>query len=243
MKASRNFPLTKDGAILTLRLGVPFTTTEMACEVVAICSEVNSDPEIRVVILALAGSSSVEVPGSDPQAAVTIIDSVARIAKPVICIMDGDAVGVGLELALACDFRIACETSVFAMPQVRTGGIPYAGGTQRLPRLIGRAKALEMLLTGTAIEAEEACRIGLVHQIVADADLATAAGDLAKDMAAAAPLSMRLAKEAIHAGMDMTLEQGLRLELDLYLLLFSTHDRREGIMAFREKRNPSFTGS
>ncbi|MFA7270462.1 MAG: enoyl-CoA hydratase-related protein [Sterolibacterium sp.] len=248
--SNRHFHLSRTDACLTLQLHDPFsaavTSTAMAGDIESLCSQIDSDPEVRVVILVFDGYPTSDTSGNDvgdPVAGASIVDAVARISKPVICTLGNGATGPGLELALACDIRISTTDGRFSLPQIRKGLIPYAGGTQRLPRLIGPAKALEMLLTGVSIDAEEACRIGLVHQVVPAADLAATASALALGMAAAAPLSMKLVKEAIYSGMDMTLDQGLRMELDLYLLLFSTEDRTEGISAFRDKRAPKFIGS
>lgn len=248
--SNRQFNLSRADACLTLRLSDPFSaavvSADMAAELEDICSQIDRNPEVRVVILAFAGytpNSASAADVGDQLAGASIVNAVARISKPVICVLDGGAKGLDLELAIACDFRIATTESKFSLPQVREGRIPYAGATQRLPRLIGPAKALEMLLTGASIDAIEACRIGLIHQVVPAAELDAAASALAVGMAATAPLSMKLAKEAIYSGMDLTLDQGLRLEQDLYLLLFSTKDRTEGISAFREKRAPLFVGS
>ncbi len=248
--SSLHLDLSKADACLTVKLRDPFSaaviSTDLARDFEDVCRQGDGDPEVRVVILAFEGAPRDRATGEDkhdPVAGASIVDAIARISKPVVCALGGAAAGLALELALACDIRISTSESTFSLPQVREGSIPYAGGTQRLPRLIGQAKALEMLLIGASIDAHEACRIGLVHQVVPAAELASAAAALAAGMAAAAPLSMKLVKEAIYSGMDLTLDQGLRLELDLYLLLFSTADRTEGITAFREKRAPRFTGS
>ena len=147
-----------------------------------------------------------------------------------------------MELALACDIRIASETSLFGLPQIKSGLIPWDGGTQRLSRLVGKGKALEMMLTGEVLEAREALRIGLVNRIFSPDKLMTAAMEMAKEMASKGPISLRYIKEATYKGMDMTLEQGLHLEADLYLLIHTTKDRTEGIRAFQQKRIPKFEG-
>jgi enoyl-CoA hydratase/carnithine racemase len=121
--------------------------------------------------------------------------------------------------------------------------LPSDGGTQRLPRLVGQGKALELILTGRLIDAVEAERIGLVHRLVAAEALRSSAMDIALEMASKSPLSLRYAKEAVYGGMDLTLNQGVKMEMDLYLLLFSTRDRVEGITAFKEKRKPRFEGT
>ena len=152
------------------------------------------------------------------------------------------AIGQGLELALACDIRIASETSRFGLPQIEAGHILWDGGTQRLSRLVGKGKALEMILTGEVIDAQEALRIGLVHKVVSAGELMEVTMKMAQEMASKGPIALRYTKEAVYKGMDMTLEQGLRLEADLYLLIHTSKDRSEGIQAFRDKKTPKFEG-
>jgi enoyl-CoA hydratase/carnithine racemase len=172
----------------------------------------------------------------------SLTEPISRLDCPVIAAISNDAVGQGLELALACDIRIASETACFGLPQMKTGHLPWDGGTQRLSRLVGGSKALEMILTGETIDAQEALRIGLVHKVVQKEELMKVALKMAQEMASKGPIALRYAKEAIYKGMDMTLEQGLRLEADLYLLIHTTRDRIEGIQAFREKKTPKFEG-
>ena len=143
---------------------------------------------------------------------------------------------------LACDIRIATNISHFGLLHIEKGLIPWDGGTQRLSRVIGQAKAMEMILTGELIDTQEAYRIGLVNKVVSSEDLMKVAADMAREMASKGPIALRYAKEAIRKGMDLTLEQGLRLEADLYFLLHTTKDRTEGIRAFQEKRSPQFEG-
>jgi len=171
-----------------------------------------------------------------------IASIVGAFKQPVIAAINGDALDQGLELALACDIRIASSSARFAISHVSKGVIPWDGGTQRLSRLVGRGKTLEMILLGEAIDANEALRIGLVSQVVPGDELIPAALNLAQTLTEKGPIALRYAKEAIYKGMDMTLEQGLRLEADLYFLLHTTEDRTEGITAFREKRPPKFKG-
>jgi enoyl-CoA hydratase/carnithine racemase len=168
--------------------------------------------------------------------------SIGSLTQPVLGVINGDAFGQGLELALACDIRISSDQARYAMPQIQNHEIPFDGGTQRLPRLIGRIQAMEMLLQGHIIGAREALGIGLVNQIVPQDELMSSSLKTAEELAAKGPLALRYAKEAVIKGMDMTLEQGLRLEGDLYFLLHTTEDRKEGITAFREKRTPVFQG-
>jgi len=173
----------------------------------------------------------------------SVVEPIAKLKQPVIAAIQGDAVGIGLELALACDIRIGTEQARFGLTQIQEGRVPSNGGTQRLPRLVGQGKALHMILTGELIEAGEACRSGLIHRAVAPESLMSTALEMAREMGAKSPLSLSYVKEALYSGRDLALDQGLRMELDLYLLLFTTFDRTEGITAFREKRKPEFRGN
>ena len=162
--------------------------------------------------------------------------------KPVIAAVNGVALGGGLELALACDIRIASEDAQLGLTEVNLAIIPGGGGTQRLPRLVGRGKALEMILTGARLGAAEALRIGLVERVVPATEVLAAATTLARTMASKAPVALRYAKEAVVQGLQLPLADGLRLENDLATLLRTTEDRIEGARAFLEKRPPKWTG-
>ena len=216
-----------------------------ACEPVALaelCDRVAWDEEARVVLLAF-GELDDRFQTVPETAREFLVAPVAKLKQPVIAAMRGDAVGIGLELALACDLRIGTENARFGLPQIRENRIPSNGGTQRLPRLVGQGKAIQMILTGELIDAAEACRIGLVNRIVKPESLMLTAMELAQEMAGKSPLACSYAKEALYRGSDLSLDQGLTTELDLYLLLFSTSDRTEGITAFKEKRKPDFKGN
>jgi enoyl-CoA hydratase/carnithine racemase len=165
-----------------------------------------------------------------------------RCWQPIIAAVNGFALGGGLELALACDIRIAAVGATLGLTEVNLAIIPGGGGTQRLPRLIGRGKALELILTGARIPADEALRIGLVERVVPDGEALKAAADLARTIAAKAPVALRYAKEALVKGLELPLADGLRLEGDLSTLLRTTEDRLEGAKAFLEKRAPRWTG-
>ena len=165
-----------------------------------------------------------------------------RCPQPIIAAIRGFALGGGLELALACDIRIAGEDSQLGLTEVNLAIIPGGGGTQRLPRLVGRGKALEMILTGGRIDAREALRIGLVERVVPATEVLSSAQALARALAEKAPVALRYAKEAVVKGLGLPLEDGLRLENDLATLLRTTDDRIEGAKAFLEKRKPRFTG-
>jgi enoyl-CoA hydratase/carnithine racemase len=230
---------------------------QMGQELDDICHELNQDNDIYVVIITGSGNtfcggnelqqsfqSGKKQPRSDEEIAqkYNIAASVAGIEKPVIAAINGDALGEGLELALACDVRIASQNAHFGLPEVASGLIPSDGGTQRLPRIIGRGKALEMILTAEIIDATEALEIGLVTKVVPAESFISEVETLAKVIAGKAPISLRYIKEAILKGLDLTMEQGLRLEADLYFLLHTTGDRTEGIKAFQQKRPPEFKG-
>jgi len=216
---------------------------QMAREIGEACREIGGDDDVYVVVITGAGDGAF-CTGSEPEGAggYGAAAAVAGLEQPVIAALNGDALGEGLELALSCDIRLASPDAKFAMPQVDRGAIPTDGGTQRLPRIVGKGKALEMVLGGEAIGAQEALEIGLVSKVVSPEGLTAEADALAENLAGKAPISLRYAKEAITKGLDLTLDQGLRLEADLYFLLHTTADRTEGIRAFLEKRPPRFRG-
>jgi enoyl-CoA hydratase/carnithine racemase len=231
------------------RLGM----ARLSDELTEICGEIIWDEEVRVVVITGSGDHSFSL-GTDVNKPVSgtggeeeinvfsISEPIAKIDRPVIAAIQGDALGPGLEMALACDLRIAAEASRLGLSEIKAGLIPWDGGTQRLARLVGRAKALEMILTGETIDAREAYRVGLVSQVLPPQELMSTVMSMAREMAAKGSIALRYTKEAVYQGMDLTLEQGLRLEADLYLLIHTTEDRTEGIKAFREKRVPKFEG-
>ncbi len=217
---------------------------QLTQELEDICCRIKQDDDIYVVIITgggnktFCGGSKLDLKKhrNSPAAAIAGID------QPVIAAINGDALGPGLELALACDLRIAVDKAHFGLPQVATGLIPMDGGTQRLPRIIGRSKAMELLFTAETITAQEAFEIGLVNKIVPEEKLPAEVDTLAKIIASKGPIALKYTKEAINKGLDLTLEQGLHLEADLYFLLHTTTDRTEGITAFLQKRPPQFKG-
>ncbi len=228
-------------------------SADFSYEFSELCADIEMDDSIRVVVVSFSGekiagkestskefslSTETEISPALPD----LCESIDRADRPAIAVIHGDAVGYGLELAMACDIRIASESSHFGLPYIHHGLIPCDGGTQRLPRLVGKGKALEMILTGELIDAEEAYRIGLVNKITSSENISNEAMELARDMASKAPVSLRFVREAVYKGMNLTLDQGLRMEGDLYLLLYSTQDRIKGIESFRNKQKPLFEG-
>ncbi|HEX9728842.1 MAG TPA: enoyl-CoA hydratase-related protein [Gemmatimonadales bacterium] len=163
--------------------------------------------------------------------------------KPILAAVNGFALGGGCELAMACHMRIASERARFGQPEVKLGITPGYGGTQRLPRLVGKGRALELILSGRIIDADEAFRIGLVNRVVPAADLLAESETLLRGILAMAPLAVALSIEAVDRGLDMSLDEGLLLEANHFGLIASSADIREGMTAFLEKRDPTFTGA
>jgi enoyl-CoA hydratase len=215
-----------------------------------------ADDEVRVVIITgagekafVAGADINELAADQPDGARNrarggqhVFDLIERMGKPVIAAVNGYALGGGCELAMACSLRIAASHAKFGQPEIALGLIPGYGGTQRLQRLVGRGKALELLLTGAPIDADEALRLGLVNRVVPGADLMTEVRKLADKLAASAPVAMKYILDAVAAGADMSLGDALAHEATLFGLVAATDDMREGTRAFLEKRKPTFTG-
>ncbi|WP_077214283.1 enoyl-CoA hydratase/isomerase family protein [Bacillus dakarensis] len=170
-----------------------------------------------------------------------VFNALAQLKQPVIAAIDGFTLGGGLELALACDIRIASKGSQFGFPEVKLGIIPGYGGTQRLPRLIGQGKAMKLILSGDFITAEDAYRCGLIEEVV-EGDVLGKAVELAEVIASRGPLAIQKAKEAVVNGLGTTLEKGLDIEAKLFGECCDTSDKNEGVSAFIEKREPNFTG-
>ena len=169
-------------------------------------------------------------------------DAVARIPKPVVAAITGYALGGGCELALACDWRVVAEDAKLGQPEIKLGLIPGAGGTQRLARLVGPAKAKDLIFSGRMVGAEEALRIGLADRVAPAAEVYATAVELVQPFVTGPTLALRAAKQAIDAGLSMDLASGLALESQLFASLFATDDRTEGTTAFVAKRKPTFTG-
>jgi enoyl-CoA hydratase/carnithine racemase len=171
-----------------------------------------------------------------------VLDLIENLGKPVIAAINGFALGGGCETAMACTIRIAMETAKFGQPEVTLGLVPGGGGTQRLPRLVGKGRALQLILSGEIINAQEAYRIGLVNEIIPAADLIARAEGILKKIASNAPIAVRFALEAANKGMDTSQGEGLLLEASYFGLCAATEDKKEGTTAFLEKRIPQFQG-
>lgn len=222
----------------------------------AALEQLRDEAGLRAIVLTgagekafVAGADIEELAALDPLAAAAMSrrgnDLFARIADfpvPIIAAINGFALGGGLELALACSIRLAAESARMGQPEVKLGLIPGYGGTQRLARLVGTGRALEMILTGDPITAPEALRIGLVNAVVPAAELAAAAEKLARRIAANGAVAVRLAQQAVRQGTEMGLESALALESSLFALACTSADMKEGTRAFLEKRPPRFTG-
>jgi enoyl-CoA hydratase len=165
---------------------------------------------------------------------------VTKIRKPVIAAVAGFALGGGCELAMMCDFIVACETAKFGQPEIKLGVIPGAGGTQRLPRFVGKAKAMDMVLTGRMMDAAEAERSGLVSRVLPAENFVEAVVKIAAEIAGLSGVTVRAGKEAVNRGFETTLAEGVLFERRLFFGLFSTEDQKEGMKAFVEKRPPQF---
>mgnify|MGYP001563872080 FL=1 len=215
-------------------------------------TELENDPQIRVIIIAgnkdfCAGADIKEMHAIKPVEIEAfcrwghkVFDQLEGMGKPVIAAITGFALGGGCELALACDIRIAGEGAKFGQPEVNLGLIPGFGGTQRLSRLIGVAKAKEMILTGKIIDAKEAESIGLVNRVVKDEELMIAAEEMAQVIAQKAPIAVKMAKTLINENQEIT--KGLEKEIEFFARCFATQDHLEGMNAFLEKRKPKFKG-
>ena len=219
-------------------------------------TDIKDDASIRVAILTGAGEKAF-IAGADigelakhdavsgkeyTHRGQSVLNLIENLGKPVIACLNGFALGGGCEIALACTMRLASENAKLGQPEVKLGIIPGYGGTQRLPRLVGKGVALHMVLAGEMITAQEALRIGLVNEVVASADLIPRAEAIAAKIIANAPLAVQYAMEAVNKGMEMTLAEGLYLEAVLFGVCCATEDKKEGTSAFLEKRTAQFKG-
>jgi enoyl-CoA hydratase len=218
--------------------------------------DLKSDKEVRVVILTGAGEKSFvagadinELQKNNPVEAKEythkgqgVLNLIENLGKPVIACINGFALGGGCELALACTMRLASENARLGQPEVKLGIIPGYGGSQRLPRLVGKGVAMQILLTGDMISAQDAHRIGLVNEVVPAAELISRAEAIAQAIIKNAPLAIQYCLEAVNHGMEMTQEEGLFLEASLFAVCCATEDKQEGTTAFLEKRAANFQG-
>ncbi len=225
-------------------------------ELLGAFGDLKTDDTVKAVILTGAGEKSF-VAGADISEFQTLSPDGARdyskrgqelltlmenLGKPVIGAINGFALGGGCEIAMACTFRVASDNAKMGQPEVNLGLIPGFGGTQRLPRLVGKGRAMEMILSGNPIDAETAAKWGLVNRVVPQAELMEACEKIAKAIALKAPIAIKYCLEGVNSGMNLTLEEGQVLESDLFGLVFATEDRKEGTSAFLEKRKPDFKG-
>jgi enoyl-CoA hydratase/carnithine racemase len=248
---------TSDG-IGTIRLDRPpvnALNAQVQDEIHAAAREAAADPAARAVVVwggerAFAAGADIaemaDVSYADMARRVVALqaafDAVARIPKPVVAAVTGYALGGGCELALACDWRVAADDARFGQPEIRIGVIPGAGGTQRLARLIGPARAKDLIFSGRMVDAAEALRIGLVDRVVPAADVFATAAELVRPYATGPALALAAAKQAIDAGLGMDLPAGLAYEAQLFAAMFATRDQKEGMAAFLAKRPARFRG-
>jgi enoyl-CoA hydratase/carnithine racemase len=247
------------GQITTIRLQNPplnLVTLELTRSLDQALAEIEADEEVRCVILTGTGDRAF-CAGSDVKEFESLQGRVgegklllekavyrrlARLPVPIIAAVQADALGGGLELALCCDLRVADERAKLGLPEVRLGVMPGSGGTQRLPRVVGMAKAKELILMGGIIDAAEAADIGLVNRVAPAGEALAVAGEMAGTIASRGPLAVREAKVALDLALDVPLDEGLARELDASERVFSSDDMLEGARAFFEKRGPRFTG-
>jgi len=237
-----------------VRNAINFLAIDEALEAV---KKADADETVRVLILTGAGEKAF-IAGADIgelQQRNTLTELGERsgrrrvlnhlletMSKPSIAAINGFAIGGGLEIALACTLRVTADTAKFGLPEINLGIMPGNGGTQRLPRLVGKGRAMEMILTGGLIDAAEAYRIGLVNQVAPLAELMDYTRQLARKLASKSPLALNIAKDAINTGLDLCLAEGIRYEQKNFAILCGSEDKKEGVAAFLEKRKPIFQG-
>ena len=253
----QNLIVTREGPVALVQFNRPEVLNALnqtlMNELVAALEEFDREDEVRCVVL--TGSARAFAAGADIRemadaTAVQMLqgyrfqqwERIRKITKPIIAAVSGFALGGGNELAMLCDMIVAGESARFGQPEINLGLIPGAGGTQRLTRAIGKARAMEIILTGRQLTAREAEAAGLVTRVVPDELVLEEAKTLARDIAQRAPVAVRLAKESVLKAFDLHLEGGLDFERKCFYLLFSTEDHVEGIQAFQGKRPPHFTG-
>jgi enoyl-CoA hydratase len=250
----------RDDAVLVLTINRPAVLNALNGGVLDELSDAieqaRGDDSVRVVVLTGAGEKAFVAGADIKELAVqspvagreharkgqALFDRIERLGKPVIAAVNGFALGGGCELAMACTIRLAADTAKFGQPEINLGLLPGYAGSQRLPRLVGRGRALELLLTGAQIPADEAWRIGLVNRVVPAAQLSAEARALARTLASKPPVAVRYILDAVASGLDMSFADGQDYEATLFGLVATTEDMREGTKAFLEKRKPTFQG-
>src|SRR5688572_743951 len=249
----------KDNGVAVITINRPDKLNALNRQVhidgVAALDELRRDDEVRVVVITGAGEKAF-IAGADisefaDQTPVsqrnsfherTLFNTIDTFPKPTIAMVNGFCLGGGCELALACDIRVCSETARFSQPEINLGIMPGGGGTQRLTRLVGEGRSMEMILTGDMIDAATAERFGLVNHVYPAAELEAKTLELAGKIAEKAPIALQLCKEAVKFASRSNLDEGLRREVDLFAICFSTEDKQEGVAAFLEKRKPNFKG-
>jgi len=259
MKNYETILVEKRESVAVLTINRPDKLNALSSEVhregVEILDELKNDSEVRVVVIKGAGEKAF-VAGADisefadvspveqrdvmnSRSLFTVLDA---FPKPIIAMINGFCLGGGNELAMACDIRIASDKSRFGQPEINLGIIPGGGGTQRLTKLIGESKAMELILTGDMINAQTAFDYGLVNYIYPAEELEAKTMELANKIAEKSPIALQMSKEAVKFASRSNMDEGLRREIDLFAICFSTEDKREGVAAFLEKRKPVFKG-
>lgn len=260
MSEQRKIKLAKEGniAVITIENGpMNVLDAEVIQKIGEVSETITNDPEVVVVILTgsgerafMAGADIKEFPEAMRKTSDEMINDMMKshaafnkldfLNRPTIAAVNGLAFGGGCELALLCDIRIAEEHALFSLPEIKLGLFPGGGGTQRLPRVIGEAKAKELMFTGEPISAQEAKEIGLVNKVVPKGEALAAAKKLAKTIASYSLPALQFIKQAVDRGDPLSLEEGLRVEAELFAKVFKTEDIKEGVSAFLEKRKPNF---
>jgi enoyl-CoA hydratase len=258
--AFENLLLERDGAVATLAINRPKVLNALNSptmdELRRAVLELKHDPAVRAVIVTGSGDKSfvagadinelaVQAPAQGKEHAIRgqhVFDLIENMGKPVIAAINGFALGGGCELAMACTLRLAADTARLGQPEINLGIIPGYAGTQRLARLVGKGVALDLLLTGRQVKADEALRIGLVNRVVPAAELMNEARALAGELASKAPVAVQYIIESVNRGLEVSFDKGQFLEATLFGLVASTEDMREGTRAFLEKRKPEFKG-
>ncbi len=259
MSTYETITVEKHGAVAVLTINRPdklnALNNSVHAEGVAALDELRKDDSVRVLVITgsgpksfIAGADISEFEGMTPVTQrnqfheKTLFNTIDAFPKPVIAMINGFCLGGGNELALACDIRICSENARFSQPEINLGIMPGGGGTQRLTRLIGEGRAMEMILSGDMIDAATANKFGLVNHVFPAEELVEKTMEFAGKIAEKAPIALQLSKEAVKFASRSNLDEGLRREVDLFAICFSTEDKQEGVSAFLEKRKPVFKG-